>query len=292
MTPPSVFSLQQIQTATHALKVQRPAYAPMLDFYEKVFMAQHDSKKRLRIEPIVLSENILTAKSKEKFPLINLNQFVIDIGASKSLFKQICEISLTANEYISTAAKIILAAIEKKEIDVEPMLLNLLEGDDAFFVKQAESLDIDKAILAFVSYISIQPSLASCAAQLSEYLDKDAVWNQGYCPVCGNLPGLSLLGDKGQRALYCSFCWHHWMAERIYCPFCSTKEAEKLSYLYNEEEPEYRVDLCDHCRKYIKAVDVRQAERIVYPPLEQIVTLHLDIQAQEKGFESPIYLLI
>jgi len=283
---------QQIQTATRALKEQRPVYTPMLDFYEQVFIAQQDSKKRLSIEPIVISKDILAVKAKEKFPLINLNEFIIDSDASETLFKQICEISQTANEDISASTKIILGAIDKKELAVENLFINLLEGKDDFFVSLAKSLQIDKAIPAFISYISIQPSLISCAEQLSTYLDSDAIWDQGYCPICGNLPGLSLLEDEGKRSLFCSFCWHPWTAERIYCPFCNTKKNETLSYFYSNEEPEYRVDLCDHCKKYIKTVDARKTERIIYPPLEQISTLHLDMQAQEKGFESPIYLLI
>jgi FdhE protein len=283
---------QQIQTATRALKEQRPAYTPMLDFYEQVFMAQQDSRKRLSLEPRILSEDILALKAKEKFPLINLNQFIIDTDASETLFKQTCEISQTANEDISASTKIILKAIDKKELDVETLFLNLLEGKDDFFVSLAKSLQIDKAILAFISYISIQPSLIACAEQLSTYLDSDAIWDQGYCPICGNLPCLSLLEDEGKRSLFCSFCWHQWTADRIYCPFCNTKKKEMLSYFYSDEEPEYRVDLCDHCQKYIKTVDARKTERIIYPPLEQISTLHLDMQAQEKGFESSVYLLI
>ncbi len=283
---------QQIQTATRALKEQRPAYTPMLDFYEQVFTAQQDSKKRLNIEPLVIPEDILALKAKENFPLVNLNDFLIDRDASETLFKQICEISQTANDDISASTKIILKAIDQKELDVETLFINLLEGKDDFFVSLAESLHIDKTILAFISYISIQPSLISCAEQLSTYLDSDAIRDQGYCPICGNLPALSLLEDEGKRSLFCSFCWHHWTAERIYCPFCHTQKSETLSYFYSDEEPEYRVDVCDNCKKYIKAIDARKTERIIYPPLEQISTLHLDIQAQEKGFESPVYLLI
>jgi len=283
---------QQIQTATRALKEQRPVYTPMLDFYEQVFIAQQDSKKRLSIEPIVISKDILAVKAKEKFPLINLNEFIIDSDASETLFKQICEISQTANEDISASTKIILGAIDKKELAVENLFINLLEGKDDFFVSLAKSLQIDKAIPAFISYISIQPSLISCAEQLSTYLDSDAIWEQGYCPICGNLPALSLLEDEGKRSFFCSFCWHQWTAERIYCPFCDTRKSERLSYFYSDAEPEYRVDVCDHCQKYIKTVDTRKTERIIYPPLEQISTLHLDMQAQAKGFESPIYLLI
>ena len=43
-------------------------------------------------------------------------------------------------------------------------------------------------------------------------------------------------------------------------------------------------------KTYIKAVDRRNADRIIYPPLEFVATLHLDIKAQEMGFNSGIQL--
>ncbi len=59
---------------------------------------------------------------------------------------------------------------------------------------------------------------------------------------------------------------------------------------YNEGEKEFRVDLCDSCKKYLKALDSRETERMIYPPLEQISSLHLDSKAKEMGYESGIQL--
>jgi formate dehydrogenase maturation protein FdhE len=48
--------------------------------------------------------------------------------------------------------------------------------------------------------------------------------------------------------------------------------------------------VCDSCKTYIKAVDKRNADRIIYPPLEFVSSLHLDIKAQEMGLKSGIEL--
>jgi FdhE protein len=61
-----------------------------------------------------------------------------------------------------------------------------------------------------------------------------------------------------------------------------------LHYLYSESEKAFRVDCCENCRKYIKTVDARSANRPIYPPLEQVASLHLDIKAREGGFEAGI----
>ncbi|MBW1772327.1 MAG: formate dehydrogenase accessory protein FdhE, partial [Deltaproteobacteria bacterium] len=88
----------------------------------------------------------------------------------------------------------------------------------------------------------------------------------------------------GGRKLVCSFCWHRWSAKRIYCPFCDSSQDKDLHYFYSEDEKEVRVDLCDHCKKYIKTLDTRKVDRLIYPPLEHISNLHLDIKAREMGF--------
>jgi FdhE protein len=92
----------------------------------------------------------------------------------------------------------------------------------------------------------------------------------------------------------CSFCSHEWASGRIFCPFCENREQKTLHYFFSEEEKGYRVDVCDRCQKYIKTIDTREMERLVYLFVEQISTLHLDMLAQEQGLESglPLWLQI
>ncbi|MCD4842444.1 MAG: formate dehydrogenase accessory protein FdhE, partial [Methanosarcinales archaeon] len=81
-------------------------------------------------------------------------------------------------------------------------------------------------------------------------------------------------------------------SQRIYCPFCENKDQKTLHYFFSEEEEEYRVDVCDQCRRYIKTIDTRKIKRPVYPFLEQVTTLHLDMLAQNQGLQSghPLWL--
>ena len=68
------------------------------------------------------------------------------------------------------------------------------------------------------------------------------------------------------------------------CAFCSNSDSASLEYAYSDDEPEYRLNLCAKCRQYLKVVDSRKLDRRFYPPLEQVVSLHLDLLAAEKGF--------
>ncbi|MDY6793416.1 MAG: formate dehydrogenase accessory protein FdhE [Thermodesulfobacteriota bacterium] len=279
-----------IKQAVTALRSLRPVYRDLLDFYQQIFIAQEDSKSHVQIEPIQIPHDIISVKAKDDFPLINISDFVIDIQASKDLLIQICNIIKKMKGDMAASAQAVLQGIETGKLDPESLFFSLFEGGASFFEKTATRLKIDKSALAFITYNSIKPSLTICAAQLSTYLEKESMWEKGYCPVCGSMPGLSMFMEKGERFLFCSFCWHQWSSQRLHCPFCNNTDSKTLNYFYSEEEKEYRVDLCDSCKKYIKTIDTRETQRYIYPPLEAVSTLHLDIKAQEKGFESGVAL--
>lgn len=279
----------QITKTAESLKELRPAYGTILDFYKQIFIAQEDSKDKIQIEPIQISEEMLSIKADEEFPLINLSEFAIDAKASKMLLIKICGITKESSADMASSVRAILKAIDAEEFNLDSLFLALLEEDDSVFEKTAKKHAIKKGDLAFIVYNSIKPSLSLCAQQLSAYLDKDQPWTKGYCPICGSHPGLSIFEGEGERFLFCSFCWHKWASNRIFCPFCDNTDAKTLNYFFSEDEKEYRVDLCDKCKKYIKTIDSRKTERIIYPPIEQVATLHLDIKAKEMKYESGIH---
>ena len=260
----------------------------MLDFHKQIFSAQEDSISQLDIKPIQIPKESLSIKAKEKLPLINMSEFVIDKEEATKLFKTICSIAEGANEVMAVSARGIIKAVDTGELDLNTLFSKPFGEDDSLFEKIADDFEIDMKVFAFITYNSIKPSLSVCASQLSTYLDKDEPWEMGYCPICGSLPVLATFQNEGKRFLVCSFCWHKWPVQRIYCPFCNNKDNTTLRYFQIEEEQEYRLDVCDNCKKYIKTVDTREVERIIYPPLEEVATLHLDIKAKEMGFEGGI----
>lgn len=283
------FTEDQMTKAAESLKQLRPAYGAILDFYKQIFIAQEDSKDKIEIDPIQISDEMLSIKADEEFPLVNLSEFAIDAKASKMLLIKICSLTKASSGNMASSAQAILEAIDAEEFDFDSLFLGLLEEDDSVFEKTAKKHDIKKGDLAFIVYNSIKPSLSLCAKQLSTYLDKDKPWTKGYCPICGSPAGFSMFeGEGGERFLLCGFCGHKWSSRRLYCPFCDNTDSKSLNYLYSDEEKEYRVDLCDKCKKYIKTIDTRKTERIIYPPLEHVATLHFDIKAKELKFKSGI----
>ena len=287
----SYFALtaDQVNKAVAAVIKSKPVYAEILGFYAGVFDAQEDCKSRLHLEPLQISEELRTAKLSEKLPLIEIEEFIYDADESTNLFLTLCHLARDANPKLSATAGTILKAVETT-IKPDALFSGLLNGNEALFENMANELEIEKPVLGFFTYNSLKPSLCACADQLAVYLDQKEPWLQGYCPICGNAPILSLLEDEGRRKLVCSFCWHLWPAKRVHCPYCDSSQNKDLHYFYSEDEEDTRVDVCDNCKKYIKTVDTRKVARLIYPALEQITTLHLDIKAQEMGFESGIKL--
>ena len=281
----------QVEKAVESVKKSKPFYTDILEFYGRVFDAQEKCKGHLKLEPLKLSEELQTVKAREQFPLIAVEGFNYDSKESTDLFLALSRLALEANPDLSKAATVIMAAAGEA-IKPEALFDGLLKGDEALFENLAEELKIDTTVLGFLTYNSIKPSLCACADQLAAYLDRTDPWQQGYCPVCGSAPILSLLEDEGRRKLVCSFCWHLWPAKRVQCPYCDGSGSEDLHYFYSEAEKDIRVDLCDKCQKYIKTIDTRKTTRLIYPPLEHIATMHLDIKAQEMGFDPGIRLFM
>ena len=85
--------------------------------------------------------------------------------------------------------------------------------------------------------------------------------------------------------LICSLCGYSWKGIRMRCPFCETEDQKAHRYLFVEGDNTVRIDVCDACKKYIKTIDSRNMGQKIFPLLEHMGTLHLDILAQQEGYE-------
>jgi FdhE protein len=111
-----------------------------------------------------------------------------------------------------------------------------------------------------------------------------SLWTREYCPVCGGWPNLALLEAKhGARLLVCSRCTSTWPYSRVGCPFCMSKA--KQTY-YRSEDGVYRLYVCPDCHHYLKTVDLREVHRPVYPMVERLLTVGMDLAARQEGFED------
>ena len=278
-------SIAKIRDRIKFLKDKNPAHKKMLDFYEKIREKQEDYKPGPDVSPIGTSDNFRTLQIKEGFPLINKEDFILDIMSSVELFKSLCEVGKNATDKMKENLVLIEDAVRNRALDIEKLLTRYY--DEAYLKNVLRDTEVDESVLKFLVHMSIKPSIKVNVEKLKDKVDMRN-WLRGYCPVCGSFPHMSELKGEGQRFFECSFCGFEWPSERLKCPFCENKDHESLHFFCEEGKEVYRVDVCDKCKQYIKTVDSRKLNFEPDLELEDIATIHLDMMASEKGFKRPV----
>ncbi len=277
-------TIDQLKNSAGLIKKTRPSYQDIIGFYEQVFKAQELSKSEIVMDPVMIEQSLLDLKKDSDMPLINPSQFTVDTACATNLLITLCDLAGEYAPNLSEDAQRIKAAVENQQFSVNLLFSAILENLDSVLNDISEAIEVPVDHLILFGFNSIAPSITVCAQQLAPYLDTDLPHPHGYCPICGNFPDLAILDEKGKRHLKCSFCSHQWVTKRMGCSFCGNQDPDKQHYFFSNDEKEYRVNVCDDCKNYIKVVDLRQITRFFYPGLEIITTLHLDMKAKEKGY--------
>jgi FdhE protein len=277
-----VKSLDQIKERITWFQKKRPYYREILNFYVQILEEYEKVHPALRITVPEVDKKLVKARRDKGLPLLGKEGFSLDRETAHKLFYAISAVGQQTTPKMGEEIPRIIAAVEAGELDLKELLSKHYDG--FHLDHEAERCGLDRGILAFLVQTSIKPSVIVQMEQLRGALDLEG-WLKGECPLCGSAPQMALLRDEGgKRYLQCSFCGCQWRWERIACPSCNNKNLDLLHYFYSEDEEAYRVDLCDQCKGYIKTVDSRKLDYEPYLDLEDIVTLHLDILAVEKGY--------
>lgn len=281
-----MITIEQLKHSSDLIKKIRPAYQPILDFYSQVFIAQEQSRQDIVLPPVVIDQDLLKIKQTNKMPLIDQSEFLIDSKAAGQLFDNICDLAVDFAPKLSANAKFLKKIDLAHSYHLNTLFSVILNNQSSTLHDLSRLWNLPEHELVFFGYSAIAPSIWICAEQLEIYLIDMPEPPQGYCPICGNYPDLAFLDKAGRRHLKCCFCDHEWETKRMGCAFCKNNDNNMQHYFFNDQEKEYRVNLCDHCHNYIKLVDLRQMDRTFYPKLEQVTTLHLDMKARENGYTS------
>jgi hypothetical protein len=164
-------------------------------------------------------------------------------------------------------------------------------GDDARPLSDAAGrLRIPAHALAFLAHLLAAPFLMEARARRGDRAELDTRGldvRDERCPTCGAAPGLAILrtGD-GARRLLCVLCAEAWLAPRLMCAFCGTRDQDVLSILSLAEDDPRWIETCDACRRYLKTVDARllPAGYTINARAEDARTLYLDMIAEREGY--------
>ncbi len=148
-----------------------------------------------------------------------------------------------------------------------------------------EKCEIDPDLILFIVFTTLAPFYLGYARKALQDTDF-SLWSEGFCPVCGQKPMMAKIRkDDSARILECWLCHTEWVFPRLECPFCNNKDHSKLRYFYVDEEKGRRVNVCEKCKSYLKAVFIKEIGREVILDVENIFTIQLDSVAQKEGYK-------
>ncbi len=194
-------------------------------------------------------------------------------GATAELHKAI---TIDENAYRDLVTELFRKEINPSQNDKQ-RILNIDE--------KADNLDLIPLLL----HESLKPFFSQLTENLKDVISNSG-WSQGSCPVCARPADLSLIREEeGKRSLFCLQCDCDWPYKRMQCPSCGEEDQQKLSYFTlgdtDDKDTRYRVNICRQCKSYIKNIDTRKGLTEINPEIENMVTLHLDLQAKKEGFQ-------
>lgn len=246
---------------------------------------------RLYEEPVAELPPLLTreqalAKLAAGIPLLRGESWPLDVPALWRRWQQVC----AALRQQGNEAALGLAEMRRSgRLQLHEWVQEVLAGRPESVHAQALDLGLDAGLAALVLRLVLFPVFCHLDAALAS-LREGLSWANGYCPTCGSWPLVGeFRGLEQTRFLRCGLCAAAWAFARLCCPFCQTRDAEMLGYVYVEsEETRYRAATCKTCRGYVKMIATLEPLQGTQLLVGDVATMHLDWIAAEQGyFVSP-----
>jgi len=278
--------IEQIEEDIKTALERMPEYEKLLAMYRESLVAQAEAREKIAPVEADMDENQAAVCISSGLALLGETEVTLDKDTAVELYMKLGEIASKHGEDFAEEVAKINGKVDAGKIDIGAVLEEVFSGGSAEDLKKkVMDLDLDGHVFASLVFASIRPNLELYSEKLRP-LVKDDDWEKKSCPVCGRLPYISKLVQKeGKRMLCCPACSTEWRFPRLKCVNCGTIEHDKLRMLYPEDEPRDRyADVCDNCRRYLKAIDTRELARSPIMQIADAATLHIDMLAQREGF--------
>ena len=257
----------------------------LIDLLDEVAHLQLVARSEAKVEFPADDQLAGDAEVIQGVPLVGREDFPFDSAQAEDLLMKLIDLLKKTDGPLSDGAKAVEADLESGNLTPAGLFDKFLDDDVKFFGTWAERMPEAPKTVAFLAFASLIPSLECAAEELAKKLPSVKVPAAPTCPLCGGLPLISSLNEKeGFRHATCSFCRHEYRIKRLGCPVCGEEDAEKLSFFTVDEEPGFRVDVCNSCKTYVKTIDFRELDRIAVPVLDDLDSLALDYVAAGQGY--------
>ena len=267
----------------HEFEEKEGQLPSIVQYYRELLEIQARAKSAISVRKPSLSGDLVYDRLREGIPLLLFKDFCPDWDQVQTVFEQV--LVWTARDSGNPPGESEnLRKIGRNRSLLKEAAKVWYEGNSLGDIAAAEG--VEEAMLASAIAVTLKPFLFVYSSLLLPDVNQE-LWRRRYCPVCGGKPDFAYLDkERGARWLLCSRCDAEWLFLRLVCPYCGTQNQDALAYFTDDEESYlYRLYVCEQCRTYIKAVDLRRAEADVLLPLERMMTLDMDRQVQEKGYK-------
>ena len=245
--------------------------------------------------PIAMTAEDTTARFAGGVPLLRNVALPCEAHQLRDTFLRLCEAATTISPGTASGAPdhavytTLAEAVKHERLDLWTLGNTWLTGAVQTLPAQLEAQGYAADLVLTLLRLTLLPCLEHVAIQLAP-LRAARPWGRGYCPTCGAWPLLAeQRGLEQWRYLRCGLCASAWKVERLFCPFCTTRDFHVLGYLQVEgEEPRQRVVTCSACQSYLKLCSTLTPLSTPQLLVEEIALVHLDLIAMDNGYGPPL----
>ena len=270
------------QSRVVALITHHKPAADLLMFYGRVLESQavvyKTAKQAGWLNELTTGSGLALDQLPSDVGLPVFQKFVHDVGAVSTETLSSVATSLSTSK--SVAKDILETFLAARPLDKLASQLACPKDSVEFFAR-AFAQPVAEVV---VGRVPVAPTL-STSGRASGSQEPD----MAVCPRCGWPPQLAVLQDsektKGERKLLCALCLTEWIFPRATCPACWSTDTDKLIHHSTDVWPHIRVEECQNCRSYLKAIDLRE-NGLAVPVVDEIASVELDLWADETGLRK------
>ncbi|MGI9145779.1 MAG: formate dehydrogenase accessory protein FdhE [Chloroflexota bacterium] len=279
-----------------AFRTSRPELAGALELQGQLIRASLTAVERAEAQPFPVPREHVSARIRSGVPLLHEQPAHVDVRFAAALFRRLLQVlQQQDNPETRFALAAIIDAAASLRLDPQRLFSEAFVQHTSHLAEIALQHGLDPNLVLTVAAQAVAPLLRAYAerllpivARLDDGSPEGAVWQRGYCPICGSWPTLAdPLGSAPVLFLRCAACGSGWRAQRDVCPYCSSAGCGCWRPLTIEGEAPFRVFGCERCQGYVKVsagFDPPSPELIA---LDDAVSTHLDLVAIQRGYHRP-----
>jgi len=275
-TPPRERADARELAALAELADLQPELAQAVALEREILDGERRLQRRIGTPWVDIAAEQLTARLELGQRLIDLEQLGIDWSELRLRIRQVVDV-LRRYDVLEAAdaARLYDAGRNTSLPELVRQWFDAVPGAAA----QGEAVE---PLLADVLGLAARPFLVRAAEVLHQRVQVDT-WTRGTCPMCGASPTFAVVPAPGARLLVCGRCHCRWSFAARTCHRCLDSGRMRV---FAAQDGVYQVAVCEACRRYLKAIDVRKAGRPLLMALDTVATLALDRAITDQGFEA------